>query len=417
MKSYQSALKILKKNKLIIKNEKIASNKALYRISAKDVFSSVNYPSSNNTAFDGFAVNSKETRLLSNNNIQKFKILKSLAAGDNPNIKKIPNFSVIEVMTGAIIQKPFDTIIPIEKIKYFPSKLNPKYIILKKKIKKNQFIRPAGSDFKIGNKVIKKGELINPSHILALKTLGINKILVKKKPNIIFYPTGKELSDRKKIPNWKIRNSNSAYLDSFIKNLPINFIEKKILRDQDLNLFKKEIKKNIKLNSDIIITSGAVSAGKFDFIPKIIEQFKLKSFFKGVAIRPGKPLLFAKFKNNMIIFGLPGNPISTVACFRFFVLPLLFISLGFVPEKPIIAKLKNNFSKKKQFTRFTKGRLIFSKKGIVEFEVYKGQESYKINPFTKSNAWGVFKEGISKFKKGTYIECHSSSGLNEFLIN
>jgi len=417
MKSYQSALKILKKNKLIIKNEKIASNKALYRISAKDVFSSVNYPSSNNTAFDGFALNSKETRLLSNNNIQKFKILKSLAAGDNPNIKKIPNFSVIEVMTGAIIQKPFDTIIPIEKIKYFPSKLNPKYIILKKKIKKNQFIRPAGSDFKIGNKVIKKGELINPSHILALKTLGINKILVKKKPNIIFYPTGKELSDRKKIPNWKIRNSNSAYLDSFIKNLPINFIEKKILRDQDLNLFKKEIKKNIKLNSDIIITSGAVSAGKFDFIPKIIEQFKLKSFFKGVAIRPGKPLLFAKFKNNMIIFGLPGNPISTVACFRFFVLPLLFISLGFVPEKPIIAKLKNNFSKKKQFTRFIKGRLIFSKKGIVEFEVYKGQESYKINPFTKSNAWGVFKEGISKFKKGTYIECHSSSGLNEFLIN
>ena len=417
MKSYQAALKILKKNKLIIKNEKIASNKALYRISAKDVFSSVNYPSSNNTAFDGFALNSKETRLLSNNNIQKFKILKSLAAGDNPNIKKIPNFSVIEVMTGAIIQKPFDTIIPIEKIKYFPSKLNPKYIILKKKIKKNQFIRPAGSDFKIGNKVIKKGELINPSHILALKTLGINKILVKKKPNIIFYPTGKELSDRKKIPNWKIRNSNSAYLDSFIKNLPINFIEKKILRDQDLNLFKKEIKKNIKLNSDIIITSGAVSAGKFDFIPKIIEQFKLKSFFKGVAIRPGKPLLFAKFKNNMIIFGLPGNPISTVACFRFFVLPLLFISLGFVPEKPIIAKLKNNFSKKKQFTRFIKGRLIFSKKGIVEFEVYKGQESYKINPFTKSNAWGVFKEGISKFKKGTYIECHSSSGLNEFLIN
>ena len=136
MKSYKSALKILKKNKLIIKNEKIASNKALYRISAKDVFSSVNYPSSNNTAFDGFAVNSKETRLLSNNNIQKFKILKSLAAGDNPNIKKIPNFSVIEVMTGAIIQKPFDTIIPIEKIKYFPSKLNSKYIILKKKNKK-----------------------------------------------------------------------------------------------------------------------------------------------------------------------------------------------------------------------------------------------------------------------------------------
>jgi molybdopterin molybdotransferase len=127
--------------------------------------------------------------------------------------------------------------------------------------------------------------------------------------------------------------------------------------------------------------------------------------------------MFAKFKNNMCFFGLPGNPISTVACFRFFVLPFLFKSLELVPEKPIIAKIKNNFSKKKNFTRFIKGKLTFSKKGFVEFEVFKGQESYKINPFTKSNAWGVFKRGTSNFEKGSNIECYSSSGFNEFLIN
>jgi molybdopterin molybdotransferase len=319
-------------------------------------------------------------------------------------------------MTGAIIQKPFDTIIPIEQIHFFPNKSSPKYIILKKKINKNEYIRPAGSDFKKGNKVIKKGQLINPSHILALKTLGIEKILVKKKPNIIFYPTGNELSESKKIPNWKIRNSNSIYLYSFIKNLPINFKEKKILRDKDINSFKNEIKKNIRLNSDLVITSGAVSAGKFDFIPNVIKQFKLKSFFKGVAIRPGKPLMFAKFKNNMCFFGLPGNPISSVVCFRFFVLPLLFKSLEINLEKPIIAKLKNNFSKKKIFTRFIKGKITFSKKGEIEFEIFKGQESYKMRSFTKSNAWGVFKDGISNFKKGSNIECFSSSGFNELLM-
>ncbi len=416
MNSYQSAIKKLIKNNFKIKNEIVQIKKSLNRITAFDIISPVNYPASDNTAFDGYAINSKETNLLSSKKSKKFKIIKTLAAGDNPNIKKIPKFSTIEVMTGAIIQKPFDTIIPIEQIHFFPNKSSPKYIILKKKININEYIRPAGSDFKKGNKVIKKGQLINPSHILALKTLGIEKILVKKKPNIIFYPTGNELSESKKIPNWKIRNSNSIYLYSFIKNLPINFKEKKILRDKDINSFKNEIKKNIRLNSDLVITSGAVSAGKFDFIPNVIKQFKLKSFFKGVAIRPGKPLMFAKFKNNMCFFGLPGNPISSVVCFRFFVLPLLFKSLEINLEKPIIAKLKNNFSKKKNFTRFIKGKITFSKKGEIEFEIFKGQESYKMRSFTKSNAWGVFKDGISNFKKGSNIECYSSSGFNELLM-
>ena len=84
------------------------------------------------------------------------------------------------------------------------------------------------------------------------------------------------------------------------------------------------INKNIKSKADIIVTSGAVSAGKFDFVPEVIKKFKLSNFFQGVAIRPGKPILFAKFNNKeKVFFGLPGNPISSAACFRFFVYPYL----------------------------------------------------------------------------------------------
>ena len=417
MNSYKSALNKLKKNKISIKNEIVSIKDALNRVSAFDVISKVNYPTSDNTAFDGFAVNSKETKSLNSKNIKKFKIIKTIAAGDNPNIKKIPKYSTIEVMTGAIIQKPFDTIIPIEQIIFFPNKSKAKYIILKNKLKRNEYIRPAGSDFKKKDKIVKKGQLINSTHILALKTLGIQKILVKRKVKVVFYPTGNELSDNKKIPKWKIRNSNTNYLDSFTKNLPISFIVKKILRDKDSVVFKKEIQKNMKSKSDLVITSGAVSAGKFDFIPNIIKQFKLKSIFKGVSIRPGKPIMFAKFNNNMCFFGLPGNPISSAACFRFFVLPLIFKSLGTTQEKPIVAKLKYKFSKKKNFTRFIKGKLNFTKKGELEFEVFKGQESYKIRSFTKSNSWGVFKDGVSNYKKGALIECYSLSGINELLID
>lgn len=413
MNSYKAAISKLNNNPLKIGSEIVSIKDALNRISSKEVIAKSDYPSDDNTAFDGFAVNSKETK----NTFQKFKILKTIAAGDNPYIKKVNKLSCIEVMTGAIIKKPFDTIIPIEDIEFFPSKQNAKYIIINKKIKKSEFIRPKGSDYKKGNKIIRKGELINPAHILSLKTLGIDKVLVKKKVNIVFYPSGNELSDKKNIPSWKIRNSNTIYLNSLIKSLPVNFTIQKILRDKDQKLFKEQISKQLKSKTDILITSGAVSKGKFDFIPSVINQFKLKNHFKGVAIRPGKPIMFAKFNNNKCFFGLPGNPISSVACFRFFVIPLLFKSLGLKVEKPIFAKLKNKFSKKKKFTRFVKGKLTFDKKGLVQFEVFEGQESYKIEPFVKSNAWGVFKDGVSVFNKGNLIDVYSASGLNEFLIN
>ena len=409
MITYKSSLKKIKKNKIKIDNEIILSKDSVNRISTININSPNNYPSADNSAYDGFALSSKDTKNITYKN---FKIIKTLAAGDNPSIKKIPKFSAIEVMTGAIIKKPFDTVIPIEQIKFFPNSSKPKYIIINKKIKKNNFIRFSGSDFKKGERVIKKGEIINPQHILAFKTLGVKKILVKKKPKIVFYTTGNEISNSSRIPNWKVRNSNSYYLKSFLENLPFNFIERKILRDSDLVKFKKELKINLKSNKDIIITSGAVSAGKFDFVPKIIKSFKLKYSFKGAYIRPGKPIKFAKFKNNKAFFGLPGNPISSAACFRFFVLPFLFFSIGIIETKPIKARIKNHLIKKKNFTRFVKGKLSFSIKGVAEFEIHKGQESFRIKPFTKSNAWGLLPRGKDKFKKGDFIECYAPTGIN-----
>ena len=418
MITYKKALEILKKGKIKIKNEKIFSKDTTLRISAENIYSPESYPSSDNTAFDGFAINSKDTHQIKNNNPKKFRIIKTLAAGDNPSIKNVKKFSTIEVMTGAVIKKPFDTVIPIEQIEYLPNKENAKYILIRKKIMKYNYFRFAGSDYKKGQKIIGIGEIIQSSHILALKTLGIEKVLVKKKPVLAFYTTGNEITDSKKIPIWKVRNSNGHYLSSLINNLPITFKVQKILRDNDQKIFKKEINKQFKSNTNIIITSGAVSAGKFDFIPGIIKDFKLANFFKGVAIRPGKPILFTKFKNkNIAFFGLPGNPISSAACFRFFVFPFLFTSLNIKKEKPFKAKLKNSFIKKKNFTRFIKGKISFSNKGLIEFEVLRGQESFRINSFTKANSWGFFPSGKSKFKKGQFIDCFTVLPKDEMLIN
>ena len=407
MINYKTAKNILTKSKIKIKNQNINSLKSLNRVCAKDVYSPVNYPAGNNTAFDGYAINSKDTVNLSQKNLKKFKILKTIAAGDNPKIKNVKKFQTVEVMTGALIAKPFDTVIPIEQIKFYPSVKNKKYILINKKINKNEYIRYLGSDYKTKEIVVKKGTLIQSSHILALKSLGIEKIDVKIKPNILFFSTGNEISDKKNIADWQIRNSNTYYIKSLSNNFLFNFIDGGILRDKDSNLFKKLINKNIKSKADIIVTSGAVSAGKFDFVPEVIKEFKLSNFFKDVAIRPGKPILFAKFKNKeKVFFGLPGNPISSAACFRFFVYPYLSGILNINEEKPFKARLTNKFKKKKNFTRFLKGKLTSTNNGNLQIKILQGQESFRIKSFVKSNVWGVFKAGQSTFKKGHLIECH-----------
>ena len=417
MISYQNSKRILKKGIIKIKDESILSINSLNRISSSNIYSKFEYPSGNNAAFDGYAINSKDTKNLNKNKSKIFKIIGSIAAGRKPFKKKIKKFEAVEIMTGGIIPKGFDTIIPIEQINFYPNKKNPKSILINKKVGKYNHVRFAGSDYKKKELVIKKNTIILPNHILALKTLGIKRVKVKKKINILFFSTGNEISNSDTIPNWKVRNSNSHYIKNLDKNFLFDFKYGGILKDKYEKIFKSKLNKMLNSKIDIIVTSGAVSAGKYDFIPNIIKTFKLSNYFKSVAIRPGKPILFAKIKDKeKAVFGLPGNPISSAACFRFFVYPYISNVLGLNEEKPIKAILKNNFIKKKNFTRFAKSKLITTKNGKIEVEILKGQESFRIKSFIKSNIWALLPSGKSRFKKGEIVDCFFPNNANQTLI-
>ena len=406
MISYLHSQKILKKALIKITDEIIYSENAQNRVVSSNIFSKYNYPAANNAAFDGFAISSKDTKFLNKRSPQKFKIVGSMIAGIKPITKKIKKFQTVEIMTGGIIPKGFDTIIPIEQIIFYPNKDNPKYIVIDKKINKHQHVRFIGSDYKKNDLIIKKGTIINSNHILALKTLGIKKVKVKKKPTILFFSTGNEISNSENIPAWKVRNSNSPYIKSLNENFLFNFINGGILKDHHALIFKKQIRKMLRSKIDVIITSGAISAGKFDFIPSVIKTFKLSHYFKGVEIKPGKPVLFARIKGKQkALFGLPGNPISTAACYRFFVNPYLLNILGVQTEKPIKTILKNTYIKRKNMTHFVKAKLSSSNSGALQLEALKGQDSFRIKPFTQSNMWAIFPAGKQSFKKGDMIDC------------
>ena len=414
MKSYSQALKVLKKNKIEFDNEYIESSKILNRVCAVNIYSKVNYPAANNSSFDGYAIDSNDTSKLSFQKGKLFEIIGTIAAGDKPNKRRKKKFQTVEIMTGGLLPKGFNSIIPVEQVIFYPNKKNPKFIFINKKIKKNESLRFRGSDYKKNDLIIKKETILNSSHILILKTLGITKIKVKKVPKILFFSSGNELTSRKKIKDWQVRNSNIHYIKSLGENFLFNLLDGGTLKDKDELILKKKIEKFINSDIDIIITCGALSAGKFDFVPNVVKKFKLSSYFKSVAIKPGKPFLFAKIKRKQkIIFGLPGNPISSSACFRFFVYPYLQESLGVELDKPIKGILKNNFIKKFNFTRFVKSRINTTKNGKLEVEILKGQESYKIRSLIKSNTWALLPSGKSKFKKGDILDCYFLNHVNK----
>ncbi len=414
MISYKHSRKILRNSKIRIGDEVVKTNNCLNRVAAKNIYSKTYNPAENNAAFDGYAINSKETDKLDIRKGKLFKIAGMIAAGDKPIKKSKKKYQTFEIMTGGIIPKGFDTIIPIEQIVFHPNERNAKFIFVCKKIKKYKHVRFRGSDYKKNDLIIKKGSTIESSHILALKTLGIKNIKVKKIPNILFFSTGNEINNKEKIPSWKVRNSNSHYIQSINKNFQFNFHNGGILKDKGELVFEKKIKKTFNSKIDIIITSGAVSAGKFDFIPKIVKKFKISNYFKSVAIRPGKPILFAKLKNkNKVIFGLPGNPLSSAACFRFFVYPYLQSLFGAEDEKPIKAILKSGFKKKINFTRFAKSKINTTKNSKIEVEILEGQESFRVKSFVKSNIWTLLPSGKSKFKKGDVVDCFFSNFPNQ----
>ena len=407
MINYQQAIKLINKVSLNLPNEKISIPDSLNRVCAKNILSPSINPLANNTAFDGFAVLAKETKDLSKKRVKKFKILKTIGAGDNPKIKNYQKNSSVEIMTGGIVPKPFDSIIPVEKVKYYPSEKKPTHIVVDHEVKKFSFIRFAGEDYNLKDVVVKKGELIQPKHIMALTTLGIRYLYVKKKPKIIFFGTGDEIVDYKKknISNWQVRNSNNHYITSFGKSLHYQIIDGGVIKDNEQSKLKEKLKKSLKSDIDIFVTSGAISAGKFDFIPELIKELSFKTYFKGVSIKPGRPIMLSKFKRKeKLFFGVPGNPISCAAGFRFFIYPLLRNSLGMLKEKKFKAQLINKYSKPKNFTHFARCLINVNAKGLGELQALQGQQSHRVESFVKANCWGIFPSGKEQFKSGDIIE-------------
>jgi len=223
----------------------------------------------------------------------------------------------IEVATGAPLPQGADAVIPYEEI----TKQASKAVLNTKCVHAGQYIHPQGSDCKQGAVVITKGSMIGPPEIAILGSNGIHTVSVFAKPKIAIITTGDELvTSNTKIKPHQLRRSNDAMLQTAIQEYRFTNISCTHLSD-DAGLLHAELAEVLK-KVDLVLITGGVSKGTFDLIPGVLEKLGVKNIFHGVRQRPGKPMWFGK-KEDTLVFGLPGNPVSALTCTLLYVIPVL----------------------------------------------------------------------------------------------
>ncbi len=390
MISYTKAIEIIRKQITLASTEKLPLLSALGKVSASEIKSAMAVPSFRNSAMDGFAV--KSSTVTTENTSLHFT--QSIAAGD---VILDGKSECVQIMTGAIVPEIYDAVIPIEDTSIIGDK-----VTFNRPAKQFENIREVGEDVKLKQVLLKKGDMINAEKTMLLAALGCSEIEVYKLPNIHIISTGKEISDDygASLATGKIYNSNAPYLLARCVSEGLAAIYEGIIAD-DAHEFEQHIQQ-IPAGS-IIISTGAVSKGEWDFIPESLKKLGATIHFHRVNIRPGKPILFATLANGSYFFGLAGNPISTAIGFQFFVLPFVRFLQGRELQKPLIAKLANDFTKKGDFRQFLKANLTNNANGELLVDISGGQESFKISPMAQSNAWVVLNEGQAQLKAGDLV--------------
>ncbi len=395
MISVEKALKTILVNFRPLGSEKINILEARQRIIGEDVFAPHNIPSADNSAMDGYAVRFTETKGATHDKPLQFKIIEDIPAG-KVALKKIKKGEAARIMTGAVLPEGADAVIRQED-----TKKDGKTVIIYTSVKKGQNIRFAGEDVRKGELVVKKGNPLRPADIGMLAALGKAFVTVYQKPRVAIMSTGDELVDiETNPPLGKIINSNSYSLAAQVLECGGIPIMLGISKDKKNDLQEKF---QAALHADVIISSGGVSVGDFDFVKDVMGEIGNAMHFWQVAMRPGKPLAFGAIE-GIPLFGLPGNPVSAMVSFEQFVRPSLLKMQGHkkIFRQTIKAVCDDEFQKSPGFRHFI--RAVVKKEKDQYVAITTGdQGSGILKSMVAANGLIVMGENETRIKKGTQV--------------
>ncbi|WP_291960058.1 molybdopterin molybdotransferase MoeA [Maribacter sp.] len=313
---------------------------SLNRILAEDIFADRDFPPFDRATKDGIAIQFSDIV----NSGHSFKIEGVAAAG---SVQKVlsDNRNCIEVMTGAVVPENCDTVVMYEHITIDGGK-----VTINEKVTKGQNIHYQGSDEKAGALLLSKGKKISPAEIGVMATVGKATVMVKGNPKVCTIATGNELVEVSDTPKpHQIRKSNMLTIETALLNSKIE--ARSLHLADDKTMIKNKLEKAL-IENDVLLLSGGVSKGKFDFIPEVMESLGVAKVFHRVLQRPGKPFWFGVHpKLKTVIFSFPGNPVSTFANYHLYFLPWLHTSWSISVDKSYI-KLSRAISVSQPLTRF-----------------------------------------------------------------
>lgn len=334
-------------------SERVPLLQASGRVLATAVRADRDLPPFPRSTRDGFAVGSADCSAGA-----KLKIIGEIRAGAalESAPKHISAGQCVEIMTGASVPDGADAVLMYEH-----AQRNGAEIVADRKLEPGENIVPAGAEARAGQEVLLRGTRLNHAGIALSASVGWASHDVYHRPTVVILPTGDELVDIATAPgHHQIRNSNSYSLASQITEVGGEPMLLPVAPD-DKGRLRELIGEG--LQGDLLLLTGGVSVGKYDYVEEVLADYQAQFYFTGVAIQPGKPLVFgdAQTKDRRVpFFGLPGNPVSTMVTFELFVRPAIDALSGARPRAPkfLQARLKSTVRTKTGLTRFLPGRLL-----------------------------------------------------------
>lgn len=387
MISVKQAKTILNNHIPIPKEVQVSLLDGLNHILAKDIYSPINMPPFRQSAMDGYALSLHDTLF--------YKLIGEIKAGDENQIELKPG-QAVKIFTGAAVPDSANTVIQIEK-----TTIANEILQLNESVALNKNIRPIAEQIQANEIALGRGSLLNAASIGFLAGLGITTVSVYKKPIVGILVTGNELvKPGQELAPGKIYESNSIMLQAALLNANFDRINTYEVDDNFINT-KKSIGKALQEN-DILLISGGISVGDYDFVKTALEELQVETLFYKVNQKPGKPLFAGKIQDQLI-FALPGNPAASLTCYYIYVAPILrAIASKSLPETHTIQKqLSHHLKVENTRSQFLKA--VFCEN---EVAVLSHQQSSMLNTFALANCLIYLPEGNYELQKGSKLDIY-----------
>ncbi|MEJ7767082.1 MAG: molybdopterin molybdotransferase MoeA [Chitinophagaceae bacterium] len=369
--------------------EGIPFDSALGRVLATGIVADRDQPPGNRVTMDGIAINFDAFA----NGVREFRIRATQAAGDSPINIGAPE-ECIEIMTGAVLPATTDTIIRYEDLDIKDQKAT----LLVESITRGQNIHLQGKDKKKEDRVAAPHQRITPAIVHMAASVGLTTLSVMKLPRTVIISSGDELVEVDKTPSdFQVRMSNNHSIKAVLKHYGLQAAMLYI--PDNPGAIDRKLEKCLQ-EFEVILLSGGVSMGKFDYIPQALEKLSVKKHFHKVKQKPGKPFWFGKHSNGVVVFAFPGNPVSTFMCLHRYFLPWLEASLQLDNRLPLYAILNEDFTFNAPLQYFLQVKIQADEKGMLLATPLEGNGSGDYANLLDTNAFMELPAEVNVFRKG-----------------